>query len=351
MRRSRSKLDRRTALESPPPSRVPPAPTREAVVASDRLSNPPDGPPGDDVSPHELVRPPLWDRAVSLAAVVIPFVALGVAIVLMWGRGVDWIHIWMLIAGYLLTTFGITVGYHRLFTHKAFRTNSAVRATLGVLGSMAAQGPVLRWVATHRRHHRHSDDENDPHSPHFHGGGVTGMVRGIYHAHMGWFFTPGPADMSRYIPDLKKDPVVSWVSRLFVLWVALGLAVPALIGLAVTGTGAGAALGLLWGGLVRILLVQHVTWSVNSVCHLWGTRRFRSKDHSRNNLIFGLLALGEGWHHNHHAFPTSARHGLRWWELDLSYLFIRLMGSVGLASDIRVPDAERMADKLTQRVR
>ena len=220
-----------------------------------------------------------------------------------------------------------------------------VRAILGITGSMAVQGPLLDWVATHRLHHQHSDDDHDPHSPHTHGKGFWGVLKGAYYSHIGWFFRGEPKHMERYVRDLKADAVVRWVSKLFSVWVTLGLLIPAVIALAITGTWTGAALGFIWGGLVRVFLVHHVSWSVNSVCHLWGARPFRSHDHSRNNAIFGVLAMGEGWHNTHHAFPTSARHGLRWWEFDASYLVIRTLGLLGLATAIKVPAPDRVAAK------
>ncbi|HYE19532.1 MAG TPA: acyl-CoA desaturase [Tepidisphaeraceae bacterium] len=284
-------------------------------------------------------------RVVTLLAVVLPLAGLVAAAVLLWGHGFSWLHLGLLLGAYLLTTLGITIGYHRLFTHGAFRAPRAVRVTLGVLGSMAVQGPLLRWVATHRRHHQHADDADDPHSPHFGGHGVLGVLRGWWHAHVGWLFQPDAGDLDRYVGDLRRDPALVRVSRLFVLWVALGLLIPAVIGGLVTMTWTGALLGLLWGGLARVFLVHHVTWSINSVCHLWGTRPFDSGDESRNNAVFGVLAMGEGWHNNHHAFPTSARHGLRWWQVDVSYWVIRAMSWVGLASGIKVPTADRIADK------
>jgi stearoyl-CoA desaturase (delta-9 desaturase) len=295
-----------------------------------------------------LVRPSLRDRILNLIVVVVPLVSLVLGIIFLWEYAVSWVYLGLLIGGYILTTLGITVGFHRLFTHKSFKANPAVTAVFGVLGSMAVQGPVLRWVATHRLHHQHSDDEHDPHSPHAHGEGLFQVLRGVYHAHIGWFFTPGPTRMDRYIPDLKADPVVRWVDRLFLLWVILGLVIPGAIALAITQSWTGALLGVVWGGLVRIFVVQHITWSVNSVCHLWGTRPFASNDLSRNNAIFGLLALGEGWHNGHHAFPASARHGLRWWELDVTYLLIRAMAMIGLVYDVRLPAPERVALKRTK---
>ncbi|HRQ72398.1 MAG TPA: acyl-CoA desaturase [Phycisphaerales bacterium] len=284
-------------------------------------------------------------RLVNLLAVVVPFIGLVAAIVLLWGVGFGWVHLWLLVGGYMLTGLGVTVGYHRLFTHRSFRTNRAVTAVLGVLGSMAVEGPILSWVATHRQHHQHSDRDDDPHSPHGHGEGIRGFFHGLLHAHFGWLFLGQQSDPDRYVPDLQADPLVRGISRLFVLWVVLGLAIPAGIAWAVTGAWTGAFLGLLWGGLVRVFLVHHVTWSINSVCHLWGSRPYRTHDHSRNNPIFGVLGFGEGWHNNHHAFPASARHGLRWWQFDLSYLVIRGLALVRLARDVRVPRPEHVASK------
>lgn len=289
------------------------------------------------------------ERAASFAAVVVPFLGMIAGIVLVWGMSHSWLYLTLLLVGYFLTGLGITVGYHRLFTHRSFETNAFMRALIGVLGSMAVEGSILRWVATHRRHHQHSDEAEDPHSPHQHGGGVKGVLRGFWHAHVGWFWTPEPVGMNeRYVPDLLKDPVTRVVSRLFPLWVVLGLVIPGAIAGAVTGTWTGALMGVLWGGAARIFLVHHVTWSINSVCHLWGRRPFRSHDHSRNNTIFGVLAFGEGWHNNHHAFPTSARHGLAWWQFDTSYLVIRAMEMVGLARNVRVPTPDRIAAKIAR---
>ncbi len=284
-------------------------------------------------------------RLVNLLAVVVPFIGLVAAIVLLWGVGFGWVHLWLLVCGYMLTGLGVTVGYHRLFTHRSFRVNRVVTTVLGVLGSMAVEGPILSWVATHRQHHQHSDRDDDPHSPHGHGDGVRGFLHGLFHAHFGWLLLGRQCDLDRYVPDLRGDWLVRNISRLFVVWVVLGLAIPAGIAWAVTGTWSGAVLGLLWGGLVRVFLVHHVTWSINSVCHLWGTRPYRTHDHSRNNAVFGVLGFGEGWHNNHHAFPASARHGLRWWQIDLSYLVIRGLAAVRLARDVRLPRPEHVASK------
>lgn len=284
-------------------------------------------------------------KAINLTAVVLPFLGMIAAIVMLWGVAFDWVYLGLLVGMYLATAIGITVGFHRYFTHRSFETSRPVAFALAVLGSMAAQGSVLEWAAIHRRHHQHSDEENDPHSPHTHGDTLAGTLKGVWHSHMGWLFTERPKGLIRYVGDLRKDRMVRKVSRHFGLCVLAGLIIPAVLGGLLTMSWMGALLGFIWGGLARVFLVHHVTWSVNSVCHIWGARPFKSHDESRNNAFFGVLALGEGWHNNHHAFPTSARHGLRWWEFDLSYIFIRFLGLVGLARDIRVPTAERMASK------
>jgi stearoyl-CoA desaturase (delta-9 desaturase) len=284
-------------------------------------------------------------RITNLIAIVLPFVGLLTAIVLMWGWGFDWLHLGLLLGMYCITGLGITVGFHRLFTHRAFEAARPIRLALGVLGCMAVQGPILRWVATHRRHHQYSDERHDPHSPNMHGRGFVGLVKGMWHAHMGWMFKPDSPNLFDYVNDLVKDRLVRRVSTLFPLWVVVGLAIPTALGGLIAQSWTGALLGFIWGGLVRVFFVHHVTWSINSVCHIWGTRPFRSQDESRNNPIFGILGWGEGWHNNHHAFPTSARHGLRWWELDLSYGVIRALAALGLAWNVRTPSADSMALK------
>jgi stearoyl-CoA desaturase (delta-9 desaturase) len=293
---------------------------------------------------HE--RESLAVRAVTFLAVVLPLLGVVAAIALLWGEGVTWVHLGLLVGMYLLTVLGITVGFHRLFTHRSFEAKRSVKALFAVLGSMAVQGPLLEWVALHRRHHQHSDGHDDPHSPHAHGGGIKGVLRGIWHAHIGWLFKPYAAGWQRYVGDLAKDGLLRRISKLFPLWVSLGLLIPAVLGGLLTMTWMGVLHGFIWGGLARIFLVHHVTWSINSVCHLWGSRPYRTRDdQSRNNLVFGLLAMGEGWHNNHHAFPTSARHGLRWWQIDASYWVIQLLAALGLVWKVRVPAAEALVIK------
>jgi len=279
----------------------------------------------------------LTTRLLSLLAVALPFGGLVASGILLWGWGFSWTHLGVLMGMYVFTALGITVGFHRLFTHHSFETNRVVQFILAALGSMAVQGPMLKWVAMHRRHHQHSDRTGDPHSPHLHGRGILGLLRGLWHAHLGWVFKPDPADLDRYNKDLRQDGPLRVASALFPVWVALGLLLPTLLGGLISLSWSGAFLGLLWGGLASIFLVHHMTWSVNSVCHLWGGRPFRAHDESRNNLVFGVLALGEGWHNNHHAFPTSARHGLRWWQIDMSYWVIRGLALLGLAWNVKLP--------------
>lgn len=284
-------------------------------------------------------------RVATLLAVSVPLLGVIGAAGCVWGWGFSWPELASLLLMYFATGFGTTVGYHRLFCHRSFETHRAVRCLFSILGAMSVQGSVLKWVAIHRRHHHHSDETGDPHSPHHYGGGMRGVLAGLWHAHVGWMFTADHPDLADYVRDLQDDPVARFTSRWFGLWVLIGLLIPTTVGGYWTGTWTGALLGFVWGGLVRVFLVQHVTWSVNSICHVWGSQSYRSHDESRNNLLCGLLALGEGFHNAHHAFPTSARHGLRWWEIDLSYMVIRIMQLVGLAWRVRVPSTQTVAAK------
>src|SRR5215204_7788239 len=279
------------------------------------------------------------EQRVNLAAVVLPFAAFLVAIVLLWNSAVSARDLAIMAVMYVLTALGVTVGYHRMLTHRSFLTPKPVEYLFAVLGSMAVQGPVMAWVADHRKHHAHADHEGDPHSPHVgHGDGATGVLRGLWHAHVGWLLTDqGQASARKYAPDLYEDRGMRIINRRFPVLVLLSLALPALAGWALSGGSlAGAATGLLWGGLVRIFFVHHVTWSVNSVCHFLGSRRFETDDQSTNVPWLSLLSFGESWHHNHHAFPRSASHGLRRWEqaLDPSALLIKGMEKVGLARNV-----------------
>jgi stearoyl-CoA desaturase (Delta-9 desaturase) len=289
------------------------------------------------------------ERRVNMTAVLLPFVVVAVAIPLLWGHLLGWSDVAVFVLMYLLSGFGVTVGFHRMLTHRSFQTHAFTRYLFAILGSFSVQGPVIDWVADHRKHHAHTDQEGDPHSPHVgHGSGVSGALRGLWHAHVGWLWrTHGEARSSQYAKELVEDRGMRVINRRFPQIALAGLAIPALLGFALTQTLHGALTGLIWGGFARIFLQHHVTWSVNSVCHFFGKRRFDVEDHSTNVFWLALPSFGESWHHNHHAFPRSAAHGLRWWELDPSAVLIALMRRTGLAWDVVRITPERQAAKLT----
>jgi len=288
-------------------------------------------------------------KLINLAGVALPLAGLAAAVVLLWDNGVGVTALVILAVGYVLTGLGITVGYHRLFTHRAFETFRAVRYLLAVLGQMGVEGDVVTWVADHRKHHQFSDRPGDPHSPHAEfGDGALEALRGLWHAHTGWIFSAaGRADRTRYAKDLVGDRGLRVIAKLFVPTVLLSLAIPAVVGWALIGGWYGFVSGLVWGGAVRILLLHHVTWSINSICHFWGRRRFESRDESRNVWWLSWLSFGESWHNNHHAFPTSAFHGLRRFEIDPGGWVIWTLEKCGLAwRVVRIPP-QRQAAKLT----
>lgn len=293
--------------------------------------------PVAELPPRE---PSVAVKLAMILAITVPLGGVVAAPLYAWGWGFQWTDLGLLLGMYVLTVLGITVGFHRLFVHRSFDTFNWIKVAWAIIGSMAVQGPLFRWVARHRRHHQHADTIDDPHTPHHHGGGVLGLLKGIWHAHLGWLFEPDPPDLEHYLKDLSGNGAMRMTSFLFPLWVTLSLMLPAVLGGILTMSWRGAWTGLIWGGLVRVFLVHHVTWSVNSACHLWGRQPYKTDDESRNNLLFGILALGEGWHNTHHAFPTSARHGLRWWQLDVSYWIIRLMALLGLAWNLKLPSVE-----------
>jgi stearoyl-CoA desaturase (delta-9 desaturase) len=289
------------------------------------------------------------ERNVNVAAVVLPLLGVLLAAALCWNHLLGPLDLLVFAVMYLLTAIGITVGFHRLLTHRSFQTHAWLRHLLAILGSMSLQGPVIDWVADHRKHHTFTDEEGDPHSPHAgHGAGLGGMARGLWHSHVGWLFeTHGQASSRRFAPDLLEDPAMRRINRSFP-WIALfTLALPFVMGLALSGGSLrGGLTALLWGGLVRIFLVHHITWSINSICHFFGSRRFDTDDRSTNVFWLALPSLGEAWHHNHHAFPRSAFHGLRWYELDPSGWLILAMARVGLAWDVVRVTPEREQAKL-----
>ena len=291
------------------------------------------------------------ERRITIAAVIVPFVGFLAAIVLLWGGLVSARDLAIFAVMYVLVGFGITIGFHRLLTHRSFEAPTPVRAALAILGSMSLQGAVIHWVADHRKHHTFADEEGDPHSPHTHeGDGWRGVLKGMWHAHTGWLFDRKErASARRFARDLRSEPAMRFVDRYFPLWVLLGLVLPFAAGLALSGGELTAGLtALLWGGLVRIFVLHHATWSVNSICHIYGKRPFVTDDESRNNWAVAFVSLGEGWHHNHHAFPTSAKHGLGRAQFDPSYVLIRAMERLGLARNVKRPRPSDMAGKLAR---
>jgi stearoyl-CoA desaturase (delta-9 desaturase) len=283
-------------------------------------------------------------QVVTLVAVVVPALGLFSAMGLLWGVAFHWVDLALFLGLYLVCAFGTTIGFHRYFTHRGFETGPVLKATLAILGCMTMQGPITQWVTDHRKHHALSDKEGDPHSPHVgHGDGPWGAIKGFVHAHVGWMFSNLGMEQGReYGRDLYDDRLVRAIDRLYLLWVALSLGLPFAIGYLVGGTLEAGLAGLVWGGLVRIFAYQHATFAVNSICHMFGRRHFRSRDESRNNWLIAVLVFGEGWHNNHHAFPSSARHGLARWQVDVSWLVIRALERLGLVWNVRRPTPEQL---------
>ena len=288
-------------------------------------------------------------KIVNLIGVPAPLIALAVAIVLLWHKAVGPVDLIVMGGLYVLTAIGITLGYHRMFTHRSFESSAAFRAIIAAFGSMAVQGSVITWVADHRKHHAFTDQDGDPHTPHGFGPGVKGAVQGLWHAHVGWLFeTVGTADRQRFAPDLLKDRTLQAMDKLFLVFASLGLVIPFVIGWIIGGTLWAAIVGLLWGGFVRIFLLHHVTWSINSVCHFFGRKRFDVEDESRNVFWLAPFSMGEAWHHNHHAFPTSAFHGLTWSErlADPTGWLIATLEKLGVIWNVVRISPERQAAKL-----
>jgi stearoyl-CoA desaturase (delta-9 desaturase) len=302
------------------------------------------GPTPEDIQP---VANESLDRFATGLITALPFIGLGVAVWQVWGEYIGWNDLFVFTIMYVLTGLGVTVGFHRLFTHRSFKTGKAVRVTLAILGSAAIEGPIVSWVADHRKHHAFADQEGDPHSPHVdHGHGLGGALRGLLHAHCGWIFLHTQRGRhTRYAPDLIADPAVMWVSRTFLVWVVAGLAAPFFLGWLFGGTLGDGLTGMLWGGLVRMLVVHHFTYSINSLCHFFGRRRFKTDDESRNLAWLAPFTFGESWHNNHHAFPTSAEHGMGRIEriFDPSAKVIWALEKLGLAWDVVRVSPERQA--------
>jgi stearoyl-CoA desaturase (delta-9 desaturase) len=295
---------------------------------------------------HPGARAVRLQKVSMLFITIVPLAGVVTAMVQLWGWGITGTDLGILVGLYVATGLGITVGFHRMFTHKSFDAPTPVRVFWAVAGSLAVQGAVIDWVATHRRHHAYSDEQGDPHSPHLDAAdGVRGVIRGLFHAHLGWMFKGDATLAETWAPDLLQEPAIVKVDRAFPKLLVATFVLPAVLGGLLTMSLWGALTALVWGGLVRLFLLHHVTWAINSICHFYGTRPFESRDEARNNPIMALLAFGEGWHNAHHAFPASARHGLRWWEFDLSWITIRSMQLVGLARNIKVPSPRQLARK------
>ncbi|MDK2122759.1 acyl-CoA desaturase [Parachitinimonas caeni] len=235
---------------------------------------------------------------------------------------------------------GLTIGYHRHFTHRSYKAPTALRVLLGILGSMAGQGPIVFWTALHRMHHEMADKPGDPHSPNLHGEGLVNKVRGIWHAYIGWTVQHEVPNANFYSRDLLADAPIMWVNKRYYLWIALGLALPALLGLALTGTAYGALEGLLWGGLIRMFALHNVIWWITSFAHVFGSRDYQSRDLSTNNFWLALPTLGESWHNNHHAFPRAAILSLHWWQIDISGGVVAILEKLGIVSEVCRVSAE-----------
>ncbi|GAA0994759.1 acyl-CoA desaturase [Acrocarpospora macrocephala] len=286
---------------------------------------------------------------VTATIVVLPFIALGVAIFLAWGQGIVLTDLLLAAALFVVTGLGVTVGFHRLFTHGSFTARPWLRVALAMAGSMSFQGNLIDWVAVHRRHHAFTDQPGDPHSPYRYGTSLRGQLLGLAHAHLGWMFTGNQSPPERYAPDLVNDPAMARVARAFPALCAVSLALPFLAGWRISGTLHGGLTALLWAGLIRIALLQHITWSVNSLCHVIGSRPFKTRRHDRSTNLWplALLSFGESWHNGHHSEPTCARHGLDRGQIDPSAGVIRLFERLGWATDVHWPDPDRIQHRRT----
>jgi len=282
-------------------------------------------------------------NAVVKLFVFVPLLALFAAVPFAWGRGLRWLDIILAVSFYFLTCAGTTVGFHRYFTHRSFKAKRALRIGLAIVGSMAFQGPVITWVADHRRHHAFTDKRGDPHSPWLFGTSPRAVARGFWHSHFGWLLRHEQTNPERFAPDLLADPDISRINRQFPLWTALSLLAPAALGGALSWSWWGALTALFWAGLVRIALLHHVSWSVNSICHMIGTRPWTERDRSTNFWPLAIATMGESWHNLHHADPTCARHGVERFQLDPSAAIITVLERLGWAHQVRWPTARRLA--------
>jgi stearoyl-CoA desaturase (Delta-9 desaturase) len=320
------------------------APALTRPTAPPRPANPDGGLPANALGKEKGA----LEQLTLYAFVIVPFVALAVAVPAVWGWGLSWTDVGLFAGFYVLTVLGITVGYHRHFTHGSFKARRGLKVAMVIVGSMAIQGPVVQWVADHRRHHAFSDRDGDPHSPWRYGTDTPALLKGMFHAHLGWLFDRRQTNPERYAPDLLKDTTLRRTSRLFVVWAFFSLALPTLAGGLITMSWAGAWSAFFWAGLVRVALSHHVTWSINSICHTVGNRPFKSRDRSTNFWPLAVLSMGESWHNLHHADPTCARHGVLRGQIDISARVIWLFERLGWARDVKWPDPVRLAAKRVQ---
>jgi len=284
-------------------------------------------------------------RYFALATIAVPFAGTIAALVLGWQCGIGRVELGLFAGMYVLTYIGVTVGFHRHFAHKTFETQPGLRVILAILGSMAVQGPLINWVATHRRHHQYSDRPGDPHSPYIYEGESLGQLHGLWHSHLGWMMNAKITNSALFAKDLLRDPAIVKVNQQYLAWVILGLAIPSALGGLLAGTWVGVVQGFLWGGMVRMFVVHHCFWYIGSLAHILGHRSFETREESRNNIWTALLTWGESWHNNHHAFPNSAIFGLEWWQLDLGAWVIRTLEKLGLVWDVKKPTKSAIAAK------
>ncbi|HVL86299.1 MAG TPA: acyl-CoA desaturase [Pseudonocardia sp.] len=300
-------------------------------------------PPARGAKPVLDGRRPTGEAALVYVFTLVPMLALAAAVPLAWGWGLSWLDVGLAVGFYFLSGLGVTVGFHRYFTHRAFKANRGLRNGLAIAGSLALQGDVITWVADHRRHHAYTDREGDPHSPWLHGTGPIGLAKGFFHAHLGWLFGRDRTNAARFAPDLLADRDISRISRQFPLWTAVSLLAPAVLGGLITMSWWGALTAFFWAGLVRVAVLHHVTWSINSICHMVGERPFTAPGKATNFWPLAVLSMGESWHNLHHADPTCARHGVQPGQLDMSARVIWALEKAGWAHQVRWPTKDRVA--------
>ncbi|MDV6011486.1 acyl-CoA desaturase [Haloechinothrix sp. LS1_15] len=313
------------------------------TVTLDRPTEPADKHERQGPKPIMGGRRPVGVQVSVYLGVIIPLLALAAAVPFAWGWGLTWLDVGLFVAFYLISALGVTVGYHRYFTHGSFKAKPWLRKTLAIAGSTALQGPVITWVADHRRHHAFSDKEGDPHSPWMFGASPLALAKGFWHAHMGWLFDRNSTNVERFAPDLANDPAIARIDRQFALWTAVSLVLPGVLGGLLTWSLWGAVTAFFWAGLVRVCVLHHVTWSINSICHMIGDRPYSARDRSANVWPLAIASMGESWHNLHHADPTCARHGVGRGQIDISARLIWFFEKFGWAWNVRWPTDQRLS--------